>query len=79
MGNVIDLNAYRLFKAVQKNMSCDGLKCKFSYDNQYFLDQSKLLINKNIDFPTFYNNIAAYSMSLGAGLESKDPKPPTKS
>ena len=79
MGNVIDLNAYRLFKAVQKILLCDGIKCKFSYDNQYFLDLSRRLISKDIVFPEFYNSVAAYAMSLNAVPALIPPVKPTDS
>ena len=64
MGEVINLEAYRFFKAIKDSLKKDGIKCKFKYDDSAFFSLVTQLNSNSIGFLEFYTKVAAYAMSL---------------
>jgi hypothetical protein len=64
MAELINLEAYRFFKAVKDSLKRDSIKCKFKYDDSVFVALVAQLNSNSIGFSEFYIKVAAYAMSL---------------
>lgn len=64
MANVIDIEVYRFFKMIKGRLALDGIKCKFSYDDEVFIGLTNLLRQQKLSYPEFYTKIASHAMLL---------------
>lgn len=64
MADVIDIEVYRFFKMIKNRLTLDGIKCKFSYDDEVFVGLTQLLRLGKLSYPEFYTKIASHAMLL---------------
>lgn len=71
MAVVVDIEVYRFFKMIKNRLGVDGIKCKFSYDDEVFSSLTNLLRTGKLSYPEFYTKIASHAMVLDSITEEK--------
>lgn len=64
MAKVISMEAFRFYNAVKAGLRRDGISCKFSYDDETFVNLTDNLQRGKLSYPEFYTMVAAHAMEL---------------
>ena len=71
MAKVISMEAFRFYSFVKAGLQRDGILCRFSYDDETFVNLTSSLQMGKLSYPEFYTLVAAHAMELDSITVSK--------